>query len=328
MDTANDTPGLFTRDLRFPNETYPTKIMETLQTSTYRLSLDFNALVSPARNHDDSTIGRPQNAWILFRKNFATRVRKEHQNLAIGEVSKRASNEWKKAPPKVKRLFGALAEVAKKRHKLIHPGSIYKGQPSSKKPGRPLKIIDESDAVAAKANRSRTPSTTHVGSSVSMDVLHSINSGSEASAHSSDTNIGHAEMAPGFDPIHGMATPEGACNEQFIGDNLLYRPSIWITQRNELNGALSPSLIVPEQAFNNQNCSAAPHLGDIVELPCGGLLDLELATFHSTSIVTNDAAAPNIGDLFRQPGGYDNSAAPAASQSTTSAAYSHVRSML
>src|SRR5262245_56691372 len=104
--------SIYTPNNAFPNEKIAAEDMSILQETTYRLSVDFDDLVTPertrkrkAKGHARTDPPRPQNAWTLFLQDFGARTRREAPHLTITEVSALASKEWKSASSEVKTLF-------------------------------------------------------------------------------------------------------------------------------------------------------------------------------------------------------------------------------
>ncbi|CAG8627310.1 9436_t:CDS:2 [Paraglomus brasilianum] len=79
------------------------------------LGMTAEELLAPSkRNKSKPTPPRPQQSYILFRKNFKAL----HPPMKFEDVSKRSMNEWRNASPVVKEYFEMLSSEAKKRHAL------------------------------------------------------------------------------------------------------------------------------------------------------------------------------------------------------------------
>ncbi|CAG8530546.1 5307_t:CDS:1 [Paraglomus brasilianum] len=101
-----------------------------LEHPPYTLSIPRDTLIDPRRrqnNGQDSKPPRPSNRWILFRTNFASRLR-SHPEISynIQDVSRMASKEWQNQPILVKQYFNTLAKLARQWHKKAYPGYNYK----------------------------------------------------------------------------------------------------------------------------------------------------------------------------------------------------------
>ncbi|KAF0421495.1 MATA-HMG [Gigaspora margarita] len=100
----------------------------------YELTIEIEELVSPPKNSrkaakfrkdPSSSPPRPQNAFLLFRRDFYARLKLNKIKISNGDVSRLASEEWKKLPNEVLRFFGVLEKLAKDRHKQVYPGYKY-----------------------------------------------------------------------------------------------------------------------------------------------------------------------------------------------------------
>src|SRR5262245_4572705 len=112
--------SLYMPDPTFPDEEISAEDMSVLQSSDYTLSVDFNVLMNPertrklkAKGHERTKPPRPQNAFMLFRRDYDARVRREHPKLTVTAVSSMARVAWKNAPPEVVKLFRIFQRVAK-----------------------------------------------------------------------------------------------------------------------------------------------------------------------------------------------------------------------
>ncbi|CAG8782848.1 21290_t:CDS:1 [Cetraspora pellucida] len=111
-----------------------------LQNPPYQLTLSLNELLSPARKNrknkskPENKIPRPQNAWVLFRKDYEAnqRMRFPDKALKMKNVSTDAGDVWRNQPSKVKRFFEILSRLAHEQHKALYPG--YKYTPKKKVP--------------------------------------------------------------------------------------------------------------------------------------------------------------------------------------------------
>ncbi len=87
------------------------------------------------RDEDASKIRRPQNSWILYRKDKFELLRKEAEaenkpRPLAADASKIISEAWKNESPEVKKYYNELAEKEKARHAEEHPD--YKFKPKTK----------------------------------------------------------------------------------------------------------------------------------------------------------------------------------------------------
>ncbi|CAG8652003.1 24424_t:CDS:1 [Racocetra persica] len=100
------------------------------------LGMPLEELLAPReQNNRSQKPPRAQNKFILYRKHYIARARKNNPQRTAGmkarELSKEASQSWDSESNEVKRYFTIMAEVAVKRHKEMYPGYTY--EPGKKK---------------------------------------------------------------------------------------------------------------------------------------------------------------------------------------------------
>ncbi|CAG8487926.1 14364_t:CDS:1 [Dentiscutata heterogama] len=101
----------------------------------YSLTLEIEELISPPKNSrkaknfrknpSSASPPRPQNAFLLFRRDFHAKLRQKEIKMSNGEVSRLASEEWNKLPKEVLRFFETLEKLAKDRHSEVYPDYKY-----------------------------------------------------------------------------------------------------------------------------------------------------------------------------------------------------------
>ncbi|PKC15248.1 hypothetical protein RhiirA5_260177, partial [Rhizophagus irregularis] len=69
---------------------------------------------------------RPQNSYIIYRRNYQARLAlSDEPNATLNKISKITSSNWKNESLDTKKIFDILAECAKKVHKCIFPNYVY-----------------------------------------------------------------------------------------------------------------------------------------------------------------------------------------------------------
>ncbi|CAG8601999.1 10386_t:CDS:1, partial [Cetraspora pellucida] len=81
-------------------------------------------------NPDSSSPPRPRNPFLLFRKNFSAKLKKEGKNLKNAEISKLAGQEWRNHQD-VHWFFKILENLAEENHNRSYPN--YKFSPKRSK---------------------------------------------------------------------------------------------------------------------------------------------------------------------------------------------------
>ncbi|CAG8482803.1 22611_t:CDS:1 [Dentiscutata erythropus] len=134
-------------------------LMQQISNPPYHLTLSLNLLLAPSRK-SPTHLPRPQNSFVLFRKDYNTKMRQLNRNssnkLSAKIISENAKVEWSRQPPTVKNFFKVLAKEADKRHKEMFPH--YKYQPKCKSRDN----RDENEESASPINSESLEDTTHV----------------------------------------------------------------------------------------------------------------------------------------------------------------------
>ncbi|RGB25237.1 hypothetical protein C1646_724306 [Rhizophagus diaphanus] len=92
-------------------------------------TLSLYDLLTPLENHRTSKIPRPQNSFVIYRRNLQAKMAlSQAANSSfdrLDKISKVAGNKWKNETKEIKELFAFLADCAKKVHNCIFPGYVY-----------------------------------------------------------------------------------------------------------------------------------------------------------------------------------------------------------
>ncbi|CAG8441023.1 7674_t:CDS:1 [Ambispora gerdemannii] len=84
------------------------------------LNRSINELITPKRRNPPP---RPKNSWLLYRIN--------HQPGPLEDISKKASESWKKEPEQIKRGWELLSKMAKQKHAEMYPNYVYRPKRSN-----------------------------------------------------------------------------------------------------------------------------------------------------------------------------------------------------
>ncbi|CAG8559123.1 10754_t:CDS:2 [Ambispora gerdemannii] len=100
-------------------------------------------LTNPAKKkrNDFDNPPRPQNSWIIFRKDYEAHLRLRNPDVKqkVKHTAKECSLKWKSQPREVKHFFKTLEKIAYENHKHIYPN--YKYKPKNAKDLRYKKFI-------------------------------------------------------------------------------------------------------------------------------------------------------------------------------------------
>ncbi|CAG8438482.1 1597_t:CDS:2 [Diversispora eburnea] len=133
FNTINQSPNPVTKINDILNYVNNLQDLELILNPPYQLTLSLDSLLLPARiNHRNrknkiNKIPRPQNAWILFRKDYEAnkRIKFPDQLFKMKTISINAGDEWKIQSSQVKRYFEILSKLALEKHKIIYPDYKY-----------------------------------------------------------------------------------------------------------------------------------------------------------------------------------------------------------
>jgi len=116
-------------------------------------TLSLKELLDPAEKKRTKGVPRPQNCFMLFRKDIRAKFSREGNGLSVAESSRIAASSWRDLPQEKKNFWHALYEIVKMQHAIKYPD--YKYQPiRNKQPrkGRGMMIVDKGDGRPERIN--------------------------------------------------------------------------------------------------------------------------------------------------------------------------------
>jgi len=93
------------------------------------------------RSRNPSKIPRPQNCFIIYRREKHQIISAKNPGIANNDISKIIAKMWREEPPEVKEIYHQRAKEEAKRHMLANPG--YKYTPRASKNRRKRKMNDD-----------------------------------------------------------------------------------------------------------------------------------------------------------------------------------------
>ncbi|CAG8632320.1 10545_t:CDS:2 [Ambispora gerdemannii] len=133
---------------------------QILQQCPYRLTLSIDELTKSAvkRHYDFDKPPRPQNSWIIFRRNYAAYLRlwDRDSKSKITETAKECSLKWQKLSSEVKNFFKVLAKIACENHKLVYPNYKYKPKSARNSSGKEFIFREQKKYPTSPANSNPT----------------------------------------------------------------------------------------------------------------------------------------------------------------------------
>jgi len=112
----------------------------TVPPSSYP-EIPLTANTKKKRSRNPSKIPRPQNCFIIYRREKHQIISAENPGIANNDISKIIAKMWREEPPEVKEIYHQRAKEEAKRHMLANPG--YKYTPRASKNRRKRKLNDE-----------------------------------------------------------------------------------------------------------------------------------------------------------------------------------------
>ncbi|GBC03232.1 hypothetical protein RclHR1_05020009 [Rhizophagus clarus] len=113
------------------NENFDTLITRLKTNPPYKLTLTIEELLAPSKrkrskSSSKSPPPRPQNVFILFKRDLTARLRLESQeSLTIVKLSKLAKATWENLSNEVRQFFQILYLACIEKHKQLYPGYRY-----------------------------------------------------------------------------------------------------------------------------------------------------------------------------------------------------------
>ncbi|CAG8750273.1 7151_t:CDS:1, partial [Gigaspora rosea] len=99
----------------------------TLEKINETIALPIDQLIAPSINRRGRQIPRPQNSFILYRRNLnAVTNNRNDVKSEFNFISKEASINWSKESNEAKQLYELLADYTKQVHNLLYPDYSYK----------------------------------------------------------------------------------------------------------------------------------------------------------------------------------------------------------
>jgi len=126
-----ETPEFKAKLTRSINEHLEKKSQEGL---TFPTNIPLNQLLSPCKKTrgKKGRITRPQNAFILYRKDFQDKIKKENPEADFMEISKIAGTWWKNETDQTRNNYILLSTLHSTVHQELFPDYYYKPKPRQK----------------------------------------------------------------------------------------------------------------------------------------------------------------------------------------------------
>ncbi|CAG8495042.1 10807_t:CDS:1 [Acaulospora colombiana] len=103
-----------------------------------QIAVPLRQLISPRENRRRRCIPRPQNNFVLYRRNFHAVITRERGHAVAKNfklISNEAAKNWSEESNEVKQLYELIADCAKKVHDCTYPQYVYQPKHKSSKKG-------------------------------------------------------------------------------------------------------------------------------------------------------------------------------------------------
>jgi hypothetical protein len=145
---------------------------EIVRESNYQFQLDIEVLLKNSdttrlaernRRRGINKIPRPQNAWIIYRRDKSQTLK--HMKLKSKDLSKMIAEMWVKEPRETRIVFEALARMSEKIH--IETYKDYKYNPKRLKSKPNLRELSKSKSLKSSKSKPKSPESSKSVTSVS-----------------------------------------------------------------------------------------------------------------------------------------------------------------
>ncbi|CAG8476714.1 10083_t:CDS:1 [Paraglomus brasilianum] len=100
----------------------------------FSTNLPLDALLAPStKSRKNRGIARPQNEFVLYRKDIQPEIVRTNPTATFSEISKIAGARWKDENPDKKRFFTILSQAGYLAYQELFPGYSYKPRRAYKK---------------------------------------------------------------------------------------------------------------------------------------------------------------------------------------------------
>jgi len=135
-----------------------------------KTTLPLHELLEPAEKKRTKGIPRPQNCFMLYRKDVRAEFNQRGETLSVADSSRIAAERWKELPQEEKNFWHALYEIVKMQHSVKYPD--YKYQPARGKPPKKKNGIVIINGAKKNSDRRGEGSSTKNGSQTEFHQFH------------------------------------------------------------------------------------------------------------------------------------------------------------
>ncbi|GBC47811.2 mating-type MAT1-1-3 [Rhizophagus irregularis DAOM 181602=DAOM 197198] len=125
-------------------------------------------LLSPSNATRSKSIPRPQNPWVLYRKNISKGL--IGLNMSTGEISGIASNFWNEIPERESQFWTELSHITKEIHSIEYPNYKYSPVKSHNQNKSSKEVISQNTNLDTSVLKDSSEIVSHTTSEIDIDM--------------------------------------------------------------------------------------------------------------------------------------------------------------
>lgn len=233
------------------------------------IAVPLRQLISPRENRRRRCIPRPQNNFVLYRRNFHAVITRERGNSVAKNfklISNEAAKHWSAESNEIKQLYELIADCAKKVHDCTYPQYVYQPKHKSSKKGANGTIFREVtvDSCGKKGEKGKDAKDTKALEEARRDKITMTKSFVAATTFLSNLDV--SQHSAKFTPIanlnHKGYTSKFSIASDMDNQKRQWRWAHYYNQNNPNNPNIPNNPNNPDSP-NSSNSSNIPNPEDI-----------------------------------------------------------------
>jgi hypothetical protein len=135
--------------------------------------LNLQELLSPSNATRSKSIPRPQNPWVLYRKNISKGL--IGLNMSTGEISGIASNFWNEIPERESQFWTELSHITKEIHSIEYSNYKYSPVRSHNQNKSSKEVISQNTNLDTSVSKDSSEIVSHTTSEIDISPEIDIN---------------------------------------------------------------------------------------------------------------------------------------------------------
>lgn len=196
--------------------------------------LNLQELLAPSNATRSKSIPRPQNPWVLYRKNISKGLTGE--NMSTGQISGIASSFWNEIPERESQFWTELSHITKEIHSIEYPN--YKYSPVRSLSQNKSSKEDISQKINLDTSVSKDSSEIESNTTSEIDI-----------SHETDINLSEIDIDMSEIDIDMVAADLFQCDFMEVDNDPLFTDRSLIDSSYADPFLIDPSLIDPSFSF-------------------------------------------------------------------------------